>query len=208
MINETMKYIETLKYKEYINVGISNRHVHLCERDKEILFGKGYNLTYVKSLSQKGQFAALEVVTVIGLKGAIENVRILGPERKETQVEISRTDMYKLGVNAPVRDSGDLDGTPGIVLIGSKGMVSLGKGVICAKRHIHLNPEEAAHFRLKDRDEVMVRANNERGLVFENVLIRVHDTFVQELHLDTDEANAAGLNNNDKVMIAYLPKNS
>jgi len=184
-----------------INVGVSNRHIHLSIKDKEILFGKDYKLTYIKSLSQKGQFAAKETVTIVGTKGSIEGVRILGPERKETQVEISRTDMYKLGVNASVRDSGDLDGTPGIVIIGPKGMVSTKKGVICAKRHIHMSPEDAERFALKDKDEVIVRAKGERGIVFENVLIRVHDTFVLDFHIDTDEANAAGLSNNDAVYI-------
>lgn len=187
--------------KRLINVGVSNRHVHLSERDRDILFGKDYKLTYIKSLSQKGQFAAKETVTLIGMKGSIENVRILGPERKRTQVEVSRTDMYKLGVNAPVRDSGDLDGTPGIILIGPKGMAALKNGVICAKRHIHMNPEDADYFSLKDKDEVMVKVSNERGLIYENVLIRVNESFVLELHLDTDEANAACLGNNDKVDI-------
>ncbi len=184
-----------------INVGISNRHVHLSVIEKEILFGIDYQLTYIKSLSQKGQFAAKETVTLIGLKGSIDNVRILGPERKETQVEISRTDMYKLGVNAPVRDSGNLENTPGIVIIGPKGMVTLKRGVICAKRHIHMNPEDAEAFMLNDKDEVMVRVNGERGLIFENVLIRVDESFVLEYHIDTDEANASGLRNNDKVEI-------
>lgn len=184
-----------------INVGVSNRHVHLSERDKDILFGKGYRLTYVKGLSQKGQYAAKESVTLIGTKGSIENVRILGPERKSTQVEISRTDMYKLGVNAPIRDSGDLEGTPGIVLIGPKGMLSLKSGVICAKRHIHMTPDDAVRFGVKDRDEVAVKAKSERGIIFDNVLIRVHESFSLELHLDTDEANAACLKNNDKVEV-------
>lgn len=184
-----------------INVGISNRHIHLSARDRDILFGKDYKFTYIKSLSQKGQFAAKETVTLIGLKDSMENVRILGPERKHTQVEISRTDMYKLGVNAPVRDSGDIEGSPGIILLGPKGIVELKRGVICAKRHIHMNPEDAAFFNLKDKENVWVRVDNERGLIFGQVLVRVHESFSLEFHVDTDEANSAGLKNNDKVEI-------
>lgn len=193
---------EAFKYK--VNVGISNRHVHLSAEARKILFGPGYMLTYVKSLSQKGQYAARETVTMVGPKGTIEDVRILGPERKQTQVEISRTDMYKLGVNAPVRDSGDLKGTPGIVLIGPYGMLHLDRGVICAKRHIHMSPQDAANFNVHDRQEVLVRAENERGLIFANVLVRVDESFVLELHLDTDEANAAGLKNNDQVWMITI----
>ncbi|NJD04421.1 MAG: phosphate propanoyltransferase [Ruminiclostridium sp.] len=185
----------------FINVGISNRHVHLSSNHRDVLFGEGSCLTQIKSLSQKGQFAAKECVTLIGLKGSIEGVRVLGPERTETQVEISVTDMYKLGVDAPVRDSGDLAGTPGIILLGPKGMVSLKSGVICAKRHIHASPEDALYFNVKDRQEVLVFTMGERGLLFCNVLVRVHESFTLEFHLDTDEANAAGLKNNDKVRI-------
>jgi len=184
-----------------ISVGISNRHIHLSAREKDILFGAGYMLSYMKSLSQTGQFAARETVTIVGTKGSIENVRILGPERKQTQVEVSRTDMYKLGINAPVRDSGDLEGTPGIIVIGPGGMVSLKEGVICAKRHIHMNHKDASAFNVAERQEVMVKTSGERGTIFSNVLIRVDDSFVLELHLDTDEANAACLGNNDKVEI-------
>lgn len=187
--------------KKLINVGVSNRHVHLSESDRDILFGKDYKLTYVKSLSQNGQFAAKESIMLIGLKGSIEDVRILGPERLNTQVEISRTDMYKLGVDAPIRDSGDIDGTPGIILLGPKGMVCLESGVICAKRHIHASPEDALWLNVKDKQEVLAFTIGERRIVFCDVLVRVHESFTLELHLDTDEANAAGLKNNDKVEI-------
>jgi Propanediol utilization protein len=189
------------KDSKLINVGVSNRHVHLSEKDKKLLFGKDYKLIYVKALSQKGQFAAKEGVTLVGPKGSIENVRILGPERKRTQIEISRTDMYKLGINAPVRESGDVDGTPGVILIGPRGMVQVQEGVICAKRHIHMNLEDSERLRLKDGVQVMVKANNERGLVFDNVLVRVNENFTLELHIDMDEANAAWLSNNDSVEI-------
>lgn len=184
-----------------ISVGISNRHVHLSAGDRDILFGEGHRLSFLKSLSQKGQFAARETVTLVGLKGSIGNVRILGPERDNTQVEVSRTDMFRLGVNAPVRDSGDIEGTPGLILIGPEGMVELKKGVICAQRHIHADPREAGQLGLKDREEVMARAVNERGLIFDKVLIRIHESFTLELHLDTDEANAACVANSDRMEI-------
>ena len=184
-----------------ISVGISNRHVHLSAQHIELLFGEGSILTQIKSLSQTGQYAAKECVTLIGLKGSIEGARILGPERPRTQVEISRTDMYKLGVDAPIRDSGDLDDTPGIILLGPKGMVTLGSGVICAKRHFHMQPEDAENYDVRNNEEVMAFAMSERGVVFRNVLIRIHESFMLEFHLDTDEANAAGLRNGDKVKI-------
>lgn len=184
-----------------VTVGISNRHVHLSAQHIELLFGEGSTLTQIKSLSQKGQYAAKECVTLIGLKGSIEGVRILGPERPRTQVEISRTDMYKLGIDTPIRDSGDLDNTPGIILLGPKGMVTLASGVICAKRHFHMHPRDAGNYAVRDNEEVMAFAMSERGVVFRNVLIRVHESFVLEFHIDTDEANAAGLRNGDKVKI-------
>lgn len=184
-----------------IPVGISNRHLHLSQRDKEILFGQAYQFLYIKSLSQKGQYAAQETVTLIGPKGSIDEVRILGPERVQSQVEISRSDMYKLGVEAPVRESGDLEGTPGIVLVGPKGVLKLRKGLICAKRHIHMNEQDARRFTVSNGQLVSVRAVGERGLIFDQILIRVHESFCLELHLDIDEANAACLTNNDLVIM-------
>lgn len=184
-----------------ISVGISNRHVHLSAQHIELLFGEGIALTQIKSLSQKGQYAAKECVTLIGPKGLIEEVRILGPERHSTQVEISRTDMYKLGIDSPVRDSGDLNETPGVILLGPKGMVTIKSGVICAKRHIHMPPDDAENLHVRNSEEVMVLAMSERGVVFQNVLIRIHERYTLEFHLDTDEANAAGLRNGDKVKI-------
>ncbi len=184
-----------------IRTGISNRHIHLSRNDLELLFGPGYRLTKIKELSQPGQFAAVERVTIIGPRDSIRDVRILGPERKETQVEVSRTDMYKLGVQAPVRDSGDIEGSPGVMIIGPKGVVQLVKGVICAKRHIHMTSEDARHFNVWDKQEVRVKVLSQRGLIFENVLIRVDDSFALEFHVDTDEANAAWLNNGDMVEI-------
>lgn len=188
-----------------IVVGVSNRHVHLSKEDLEVLFGKGYQLTPVKDLRQPGQFAAKETVTIVGPKGAIENVRVLGPIRKETQVEISRTDAFKLGLNPPVRDSGDLDGTPGIVIVGPAGVVVKNRGVILAKRHIHMHPKDAQHYGVKDKDIVKVIVEKgERRLIFDDVLVRVREDFALEFHVDTDEANAAMLNNGDLVYIVEL----
>lgn len=185
-----------------IVVGVSNRHVHLSQEDLERLFGKGYKLTPTKDLGQPGQFACEERVDLIGPKGIIENVRILGPVRKNSQVEISRTDSFKLGVEAPVRDSGDVEGTPGIKIKGPKGEIELEKGVMIAKRHIHMLPTQAEHYGVKDKDLVSVYSDKEgRRLIFQDVLIRVSERFALEFHVDTDEANAALLNNGDYVKI-------
>jgi putative phosphotransacetylase len=184
-----------------VPVGISNRHVHLCERDLRLLFGRGHGLTPVRQLLQPGQFAAMECVTLVGPKAAIEGVRVLGPIRGETQIEISMSDGYHLGVAAPVRDSGDIKGSPGILLIGPNGLVSVTSGLICAKRHIHMGEGDAQRYSLRHGQPVSVRADGERSVVFGNVVIRVSRAFVPELHLDTDEANAAGLKNNDIVLI-------
>ncbi|MEW6662348.1 MAG: phosphate propanoyltransferase [Bacillota bacterium] len=189
------------KLKIEVPVGISNRHIHLSQQHLEALFGKGYELTKMKDTYQHGQFAANETLTLVGPKGIIENVRILGPIRKETQIEISMTDSYKLGIKAPVRDSGKLDGSPGCALIGPNGVVSLQRGVILAERHIHMSPAEAHAAGLQDNDRVVVLAGDVRELCFHHVLVRVHSSFSLEIHIDTDEANAAGLRNGDKVMI-------
>ena len=184
-----------------VPVGISNRHIHLSQQDLETLFGPGYELTVRGPLSQTGQFAAEETVTFEGPKSSISNVRILGPTRKETQIEISRTDSFALGLKPPVRDSGLLDGSPGVTVIGPKGRVTLDKGVILAQRHIHMNEEDAARFGVKDKEMVSVRVGGERGVVFENVLVRVRSDFVLEMHIDTDEANAAILSNGELVEV-------
>ncbi|MBO8160770.1 MAG: phosphate propanoyltransferase [Thermosipho sp. (in: Bacteria)] len=185
-----------------IIAGVSNRHVHLSKEDVEILFGKGYQLTPIKDLGQPGQFACQETVIIAGPKGAIERVRVLGPERKETQVEISLTDAFKLGVIPPVRDSGDLEGTPGIVIIGPKGSVVKEKGVIIAKRHIHMHPTDAEKYGVKDKDIVKVIVDKPgRRVIFDDVLIRVSEKYALEFHVDTDEANAALLKTGDLVYI-------
>jgi propanediol utilization protein len=182
-----------------IPVGISNRHIHLSNKHLDLLFGQGYELKIMKLLSQPGQYAAEETVTIRGTKGEIPNVRILGPVREESQVEISRTDSFALGVKPPVRDSGHLDGTPGIQLIGPQGSVDLEKGVIIASRHVHFHPTDAERFGVEDGDKIKLVTMGERALVFENVLARVHPSYALDCHLDTDEGNAAGLSTGDRI---------
>ena len=179
-----------------IPVGISAHHVHLSQEHVEALFGAGHTLTWHGDLSQPGQFACKEQVSVIGPKGRIDRVRVLGPVRRETQVEISRTEEYKLGIDAPVRMSGDLNGTPGVTLEGPAGKVVLDKGAICARRHVHMSPEDAMEFAVRDRDVVRIRVPGERSLVFGDVVVRVRPDFRLDMHLDTDEGNAAELGPN------------
>jgi putative phosphotransacetylase len=184
-----------------IPVGVSNRHIHLSPQHLTQLFGKDYELTVLRPLSQPGQFAAKETVTIKGPKGEISNVRILGPVRGETQVEISRTDSYILGVEAPVRMSGDIAGTPGLTVIGPNGEIHLDKGTIIAKRHVHFSPEEAELFGVKDGEKIRLRTAGERSLIFDEVIARVHRNFALDFHVDTDEANAAGLRTGDYVEV-------
>lgn len=184
-----------------VPVGISNRHIHLTQEDLETLFGKGYELTKVKDLSQPGEYAAKEKVIIVGPKGSIEGVRVLGPLRKKTQVEISLTDAYKLGVKPPVRESGKLTDSPGITVVGSQGTIILNEGVILAARHIHLHTSEAEELGVENGQRVQVEVDNERGVIFKNVLLRVGPNYAKELHLDTDEANGALLNNGDVVKV-------
>ncbi len=175
-----------------IPIAISARHMHITQETLEQLFGEGYQLTEKKPLSQPGQFAANERVTVVGPKNQIERVRILGPCRSKNQIEISRTDEFFLGIDAPIRESGKVENTPGCTVIGPKGKVVLKEGVICAWRHIHMTPEEAEIFQVKDRDIVDVAiGQGERSLTFGNVLIRVSPKYKLEMHIDTDEGNAA-----------------
>lgn len=187
--------------KKPITVGISNRHLHLSEADLQTLFGPDHQLTLRKELSQPGQFAAEETVTLIGPKGSIPRVRVLGPVRSQTQVEVSMTDAYKLGIRPPVRDSGNLDGAEPITIEGPCGRLELDSVVILAWRHIHMLPSDAAAYGVQDKDMVKVRVGGDRGVIFENVLIRVRDDFALEMHVDTDEANAALLSNGAEVEI-------
>jgi len=177
-----------------VPIGVSARHVHLTRSTIERLFGEGYELEPGKQLSQHGQFAARETVTLIGPRGRIDKVRIMGPVRSRDQVEISRSDEFVLGIDAPVRISGDLANTPGITLAGPRGEVKLESGVVCARRHIHMNPDDAARLGIADHDSVSVRVDSDgRDLTFNDVTVRVAPEFELELHLDTDEANAAGV---------------
>jgi acetate kinase len=174
-----------------IPLSTSAHHVHLCLRDFEALFGEGRSLTPRSGLSQPGQYAAAETVNLIGPKGRVDKVRILGPLRKESQVEIARTEQFRLGIDAPIRESGDIEGTPGITVEGEAGTLRLEKGVICAKRHIHMSPEEALGLGVRDKDVVMVKIKGVRELIFGDVLVRLSPSFRMDMHLDTDEANAA-----------------
>jgi len=173
-------------------VEASGRHVHLSRKELDALFGTGYELTKVKDLSQPGQYASKERLTVVGPKGAFHNVVILGPVRKESQVEVSLTDCLQLGVKAPIRESGDIEGTPGIVLVNGDKSVSLDKGLIVAKRHVHMTPEDAEKIGVKNHDIVKVKVEGARPLVFDDVVIRVSPKFATYMHIDYDEANACG----------------
>ena len=176
-----------------IPIGVSAHHVHLTQEHVQTLFGAGHTLTWHSDLTQPGQYACQEQVDLIGPKGRIERVRVLGPVRPESQVEISRTEEFKLGIDAPVRMSGDLKGTPGITLEGPQGKVVLDQGVICAMRHIHMAPQDAMEFAVRDHDVVRIRVRGERSLTFGDVVVRVDPTFRLDMHVDTDEANAAEL---------------
>lgn len=176
-----------------VPVGISNRHIHLSQADLDQLFGAGYQLTPMKELSQPGQFACKETVTICGPKGAIEKVRVLGPVRKETQIEIVAGDCFKLGVKAPAKLSGDLAGTPGITVVGPKGSVQTAQGLIVAQRHIHMAPADAQAYGVQDGQIVKIRVGGLRGGIYDNVAIRVTKSSKLECHLDTEEANAMGV---------------
>ena len=178
--------------KTKVLVETSARHVHLTEEHIEALFGKGATLTHKKDLSQPGQFACEERVTLVGPKKSIANVIILGPARKDTQVEVSFTDARTLGVSAPVRESGDVAGTPGLKLVGPAGEVDIDAGVIVAKRHIHFTPDDAAEYGVSDKEIVKLKIeSNDRTTIFDDVVVRVNPNFAAAVHLDTDEANAA-----------------
>lgn len=175
-----------------VQIGLSNKHLHLSEEHIEALFGKGHKLTPTKDLVQPGQYACEEKVDIVGPKATLKGIRVLGPARPETQVELAMTDARTIGIKAPVRESGKLEGTPGCTLIGPAGTVELDHGVIVALRHIHLSPEEAVEAGVKDKDVVSVKIEGERGLIFDNVLIRSGNGHKREAHFDTDEGNAAG----------------
>ena len=185
-----------------VPVGVSNRHIHLSREDVETLFGKGYELTPFKDLSQPGQYACKETLTIIGPSlRPIENVRVLGPVRGKSQVEISATDSYVLKVKPPVRESGNIQGSAPVIIVGPKGIVELKEGCIIANRHIHMSPDDAAKLGLKDCDTVTVDVDGKRRTRWFDVQVRVHKDFRLEMHVDTDDANAAGIGNGAKVKI-------
>jgi len=192
--------METFK----VPVGISNRHIHLSQEHIEALFGAGYSLTKMKDLSQPGQFACEETVTLIGSKGTIPGVRVLGPARKASQVELTGTDTFKIGVKPPVRESGKIEGTPGIEVVGPKGRVHMDQGVIIASRHLHMTPEDATKYSFKDGDYVRVIVPGPRGGVLEQVLVRVNPNYALDLHVDTDEGNAFGLVNGQQLEVCSI----
>lgn len=200
----TEKILERMeRSKKPIPVGVSNRHLHLSQEDWDVLFGKGAQPRKFRSVVQPGFYACYEVVALEGPKGRIENVRLIAPHRPGTQVEISKTDAAALGAKPPVRDSGKLEDSAPVKIIGPKGTLELKQGLILARRHIHFAPKEAEEFGIKDGDVVRVRAGigGERELVFEQVLCRISDKFALEFHLDTDEANASLVKTGDTVFI-------
>ncbi|MEI7482186.1 MAG: phosphate propanoyltransferase [Elusimicrobiota bacterium] len=204
----TREIVEELKLraersKTPVPVGISNRHVHFTKEDFKAVFGADAEPVLYRQLRQPGFFACNELVSVEGPKGTLKNVRMIGPYRTYTQIEVSLGDARALGIEPPIRDSGKLENTPGIKIIGPKGSVEIKKGVILSKRHIHFHPKDAELMKIKDGTEVRVRcgAGTERETVYERVLCRVSDKFALELHLDVEEANAAGLKNNDPAYI-------
>ena len=192
---ETNGLIEAVLKNIFIEMEASGRHVHVTKQQAEKLFGHG--LTPDRPLSQPGQWTAKERVTVVGPKGEFRNVAVLGPERKEAQVEISLTDGRVLGIQPPVRPSGSVEDSPGALLRGPCGEVSLSQGVIAAQRHIHITPEDAEKFGVKDKQAVKLRTYTARPLVFDDVLVRVSKDFATRVHLDYDEANACGYKSGD-----------
>ena len=192
---ELRSLIEAVTERVFVELEASGRHVHVTAEQAKALFG--HPLTPQRPLSQPGQYLAQERITVVGPKGEFQNVAVLGPERKEGQVEISLTDGRQLGIDAPVRLSGDVRNTPGAVLVGSQGRVTLPQGVIAAKRHIHLTPEAAQQFGVRDKQTVKLRTFTDRPLVFDDVVVRVSPDFAPYAHLDYDEANACGFHKGD-----------
>ncbi len=180
-----------------VAIGVSARHIHLCPEHMAVLFGEGYALKVLKRLSQPTQFAAEETVVVEGPKGRLHKVRVIGPSRGKTQLEISRTDALALGMNPPVRLSGDLAGTPGATLIGPSGTVCLQQGVIVAVRHIHFHTSDALKWGIRNLQPLTVRVKGERPLIFEEVIARISGRYALDMHIDTDEANAAGVQTGD-----------
>ncbi|TJX13323.1 phosphate propanoyltransferase [Tissierella creatinini] len=187
--------------KTHLPIALSNRHIHLSQEHLDILFGKGYELSKTKDLSQPGQYACEEKVDIIGPKREIKGVRILGPVRGDTQFEVSVADAISLGVEPILRNSGDIKDTPGAKIIGPKGEVDIEEGIIVAARHIHMHTTDGEEFGVMDNDIVKIKVDGPRGLVFDNVLVRVNKAYALEMHVDLEEGNAAGIKNGDIVEI-------
>jgi putative phosphotransacetylase len=193
IVEEIVK--NSLQKSKLVPIAASNRHIHLSPEHVERLFGRGYKLSKLKDLSQPNQFAAKETVTLIGPKGKLQNVRVLGPARGSTQVEVSLFDGFTLGVKPPIRNSGDIKGSEPITIQGPRGQITINEGLICAARHIHMHTNDGEAFGVKDGDLVQVKVDGVRGVIFSNVLIRVSPKYKLEMHIDLDEANAAGIKN-------------
>ena len=197
------RVLEAQKQEPFL-VEVSAHHIHLKQEHVEALFGKGHTLTKHTDLSQPGQYACKEQLTIVGPKGRIERVRVLGPARKITQVEIAMTEQFKRGVHPPIRESGDIKDTPGCTLEGTAGSVTLDRGVICALRHVHMTPADALRYGVRDKSVVRVRVDGDRELVFGDVLVRVDPSYALAMHIDTDEANAAHVATGGKGYIEGL----
>lgn len=191
-----------------IPIGVSVRHVHLSREHTDVLFGPGYELTKKRDVTQPGQYVTRETVDLVGPKGEIRRVSIIAPLRRETQIEVARTDAFALGVSPPLRESGKLEGTPGITLRGPSGTITIDRGVILAHRHVHMNPEQARDYGVKDRDVIQVKVEGEREMTMGDVIVRVHPEYELDMHVDTDEANAAGLHNDSVVAFEGLQRDS
>ncbi|MGG7165461.1 ethanolamine utilization phosphate acetyltransferase EutD [Clostridium ihumii] len=192
IIDEVVKRLKEKKENKGILVEASGRHVHLSQKEVEVLFGKGYELKKVRDLSQPGQYLCEEKVTLVGPRGVMQNVAVLGPARADTQVELSKSDAVSIGINAPVRMSGDIKNSAPITIVSKNAAVSLSEGVIVAKRHIHITPEDASKYGIKNGEDVKVKISGERSLIFDEVAVRVSDKFNTVIHIDYDEANACG----------------
>lgn len=190
VVEEVIKRIKTHMENETVEIEASGRHVHLSQEDLEALFGKGSSLTLKKKLSQPGEFLSEQKVNIVGPKGIITNVSILGPVRKQSQVEVSITDTSVLGVEAVIRESGKLNDTPGVVLATEKGCKKLKEGLIVAQRHIHLIPEDAKKFQVKNGDTISFKVENQRSAILSDVVVRVSEKYSSRIHIDYDEANA------------------
>lgn len=199
IVDEVVKRIQEQQLS--FEVEASGRHIHLSREAIDALFGPGYQLTKVKDLSQPGQFVCKERITVCGPKGVFQNVVILGPERGASQVEVSMTDSRDLGIKVPVRESGHIDGTPGIVLMNGEKSLHLDQGLIVAKRHIHMTPEDAEKNHVANGDIVKVKIAGDRGLIFDDVVVRVSPKFATYMHIDYDEANACGFTKGNRGWI-------